>query len=159
MYTSNSWHYSCPRSVCCQSIVSHVSEYIWISNFFFADSASVLTYPVNPAYESSPLRIRSPEWKFLNTLWIRNCALWTLNPEFLFIQWHKEIEPFLNREYSSTMSSSETMARGSQSGRVKRRDESFKTSAWKLSSRLFSRPYWPPLGPGSPRMGQPKIVR
>ena len=37
--------------------------------------------------------------------------------------------------------------RGSQSGRVKRRDESFKpVLSWKLLSRLFSRPDWPPLG-------------
>ena len=43
--------------------------------------------------------------------------------------------------------------RGSQSGREKRRDESFQVGAkesfartWKLSSRLFSRPDWLPLG-------------
>ena len=35
-------------------------------------SASVHTYPVNPAYESATFWIRSPEWKFLNELWIRN---------------------------------------------------------------------------------------
>ena len=36
--------------------------------FFFADTVSVHTYPVNP----SGIRIRnSPEWKFLNTLWMR----------------------------------------------------------------------------------------
>ena len=36
--------------------------------FFFSDTVSVHTYPVNP----SGIRIRnSPEWKFLNTLWIR----------------------------------------------------------------------------------------
>ena len=30
-------------------------------------------------YGESGIRIRSPEWKFLNTLWIRN--VWTLNPD------------------------------------------------------------------------------
>ena len=29
-------------------------------------------YPVNPAYEFANFWIRSPEWKFLNKLWIRN---------------------------------------------------------------------------------------
>ena len=41
-------------------------------HLFFADSASVHTYPVNPADESTFFLIRSPEWKLLNTLWIRN---------------------------------------------------------------------------------------
>ena len=40
-------------------------------------------------------------------------------------------------------SSSETKG---QSGREKRRDESFQARTWKLSSRLFSRPDWLPLG-------------
>ena len=48
------------------------ATFLWIRNFFFADSSSVHTYPVNPAYESAPFWTRSPEWKFLNTLWIRN---------------------------------------------------------------------------------------
>ena len=48
---------------------THVSGYFLIRNFFFfADTVSVHTYPVNP----SGIRIRnSPEWKFLNTLWMR----------------------------------------------------------------------------------------
>ena len=50
----------------------HVSGYFWIRNFLFPDTASVHTYPVNPAYESATFWIRSPEWKLLNTLWIRN---------------------------------------------------------------------------------------
>ena len=50
----------------------HVSGYFWIRNFLFPDTASVHTYPVNPAYESPTFWMRSPEWKFLNTLWIRN---------------------------------------------------------------------------------------
>ena len=36
--------------------------------------------------------------------------------------------------------------RGSQTGREKRRDERFQVPTWKLSSRLFSRPDWLPLG-------------
>ena len=51
---------------------SHVSGYFWIRNFFFPDTASVHTYPKNPAYESTTFLICSPEWKFLNTLWIQN---------------------------------------------------------------------------------------
>ena len=31
----------------------HVSDYFWIHNFFFPDTASVHTYPVNPADESA----------------------------------------------------------------------------------------------------------
>ena len=49
-----------------------VSGYFSIRNFFFPGTASVRTYPVNPAYESTTFWIRSPEWKFLNTLWIWN---------------------------------------------------------------------------------------
>ena len=43
-----------------------------IRNFFFADTASVHTYPMNAANESAIFWIRSPEWKFLNVPWIRN---------------------------------------------------------------------------------------
>ena len=50
----------------------HVSGYFWIRNLSFLDTASVHMNPVNPAYESATFWIRSPEWKFLNTLWIRN---------------------------------------------------------------------------------------
>ena len=42
------------------------------ATFSFADSASVHTYLVNPAYQSATFWTRSSEWKFLNTLWIRN---------------------------------------------------------------------------------------
>ena len=38
----------------------------------FPDLAFVHTYPVDPAYESATFLIRSPEWKFLNTLLIWN---------------------------------------------------------------------------------------
>ena len=56
--TTSSWHYSCARSVCCRWIVllgpvHNVSGYFWIRNFFFAYSAFVHTYPVNPANESA----------------------------------------------------------------------------------------------------------
>ena len=51
---------------------THVSGYFWIRNLSFPDTASVHMHPVNPAYESATFLIRSPEWKFLNTLWIRN---------------------------------------------------------------------------------------
>ena len=51
---------------------SHVSGYFWIRNLFFQDSTSVHKYPVYTAYESPAFWIRSPEWKFLNTLWIRD---------------------------------------------------------------------------------------
>ena len=48
---------------------------IWLNpQFFFAESAFVHTNPVHPAYESATFWIRSPEWKFLNKLWIRNCV-------------------------------------------------------------------------------------
>ena len=51
---------------------THVSGYFWIRNLSFPDTASVHMHPVNPAYESATFLIRSPEWKFLNRLWIRN---------------------------------------------------------------------------------------
>ena len=50
----------------------YVSGDFLIRNIFFQDSASVHTYSEYPAYESPNFWIRSPEWKFLNTLWIRN---------------------------------------------------------------------------------------
>ena len=50
----------------------HVSGYFWIRNFFFPDTDSVHTYPVNPTYESAIFWIRSPEWKVLNALWLLN---------------------------------------------------------------------------------------
>ena len=101
LYTSNSWHYSCPRSVCCQSIVSYVSEYLnpqlFLCGFGFRSYVS----------GESGIRIRT----FLNPLSrveIFECAM---NPEscvdaksrIFLIRWHNEIELFLNREYLSTM--------------------------------------------------------
>ena len=49
-------------------------------------AASVLTYPVNPAYE-----ICSPERKFFNTLWLRNRA--DAKSKYSVIRWRNKIEP------------------------------------------------------------------
>ena len=94
-YNSSSWRNSCPRSVCCRWIVflghiHNVSGYFWIRNFFFADSASVHTYPANPAYESATFFIRSLGWEFLNTLRIRNRM--NANSGYFFIRWHNNLE-------------------------------------------------------------------
>ena len=59
--------------------------------FFFADSTSVHTYPGNLAYESATFWIRSPEWKFSNTLRIRNLV--DAKSGYIFIQWRHKIEP------------------------------------------------------------------
>ena len=70
---------------------SHVSGYFWIRNFFFPGTASIHTYPVNPANESTTFWIRSPEWKFLNTLWLRNRV--DAKPrDIFFIRWRNKIE-------------------------------------------------------------------
>ena len=61
------------------------------ATFSFADSASVHTYPVNPAYESATFWIRSPEWKFLDTPWIRNRV--DAKSGYFFIRWCNKIEP------------------------------------------------------------------
>ena len=79
---------SCER---CLSRRPHVSRYFWIRNFFFADTASVHTYPENPAEKSANFLIRTPEWKFLNTLWIRNRV--DAKSGYLFFQWRNKIEP------------------------------------------------------------------
>ena len=61
---------------------THVSGYFWILNFFFPDTASVITYRVNPTYESATFWFRSPEWKFFNTLkYFESGIVWTLNPD------------------------------------------------------------------------------
>ena len=49
-------------------------------------AASVLTYPVNPAY-----KICSPERKFFNTLWIRNRV--DAKSKYFVIRWRNKIEP------------------------------------------------------------------
>ena len=41
----------------------HVPGYFWVRNFFFADAASVHTYPANPEHESATFWIRFPEKK------------------------------------------------------------------------------------------------
>ena len=70
--------------------IHNVSGYFWIRNFFFADSASVHTYPANPAYESATFFICSPGWEFLNTLRIRNRM--NAKSGYFFIRWHNNLE-------------------------------------------------------------------
>ena len=75
-----------------------VSGYFSIRNFFFPGTASVHTYPVNPAYESTTFWIRSPEWKFLITLWIRNRV--DAKPRDIFLSGDvTRSSPVLYREY------------------------------------------------------------
>ena len=64
-------------------------DIFWIRNLSFLNTASVQTHPVNPAYESATFWIRSPEWKFLNTLWIRNRG----NAKFEYFLSGNKIEP------------------------------------------------------------------
>ena len=61
-----------PISVVSSTGIYFFYGYFWIPNFFFPDTASVYTYSVNPAYQSTTFWIRIPELKFLNILWIRN---------------------------------------------------------------------------------------
>ena len=70
----------------------HVFWYFWIRTFFFLDTASVHTYPVNAAYESAPFWIRSSLER--GNFWIRyeSGIVWTLNPG-IFIRWRNKIEP------------------------------------------------------------------
>ena len=68
-----------------------ISGYFWIRNSFFPDTASVHTYLVNPQYESATFWIRSPEWKFLNTLWIQNRV--DAKSGYFFIRRRNKIEP------------------------------------------------------------------
>ena len=42
------------------------------TNAWYYHFSDVHTYPMNPAYESATFWIQSPEWKFMNALWIRN---------------------------------------------------------------------------------------
>ena len=76
----------------------HVSRYFWIRNFFFADTPSVHMYPENPAEESANFLIRTPEWKFLNTLWIRN-RMDAKSGHFFFFSDITRSSPVLYREY------------------------------------------------------------
>ena len=85
------------NNICSQTIQKeirtrqHVPGHFWIGNYFFTDSASVHTYPRNPACESATFWIRSPERKFLNTY--ESGIVWTLNPYIFFIQWRHKIQP------------------------------------------------------------------
>ena len=69
-----------------------VSGYFWIHNFFSLDTASVHSYPwIRQPDESATFWIRSPSWKFLNTLWIRNRV--DAESGYFFIRWLNKIEP------------------------------------------------------------------
>ena len=65
--------------------------YYGISILTFKSSAPSTRSPVNPAYESATFWIRSPEWNFFNTLWIRN----RVDPKskYIFTPWRNKIEP------------------------------------------------------------------
>ena len=56
---------------------------------------------LNPPHESATFLIRSPEWKFLNTVWIWNRvgAKSGYIYIYIFIRWRNKIEPVLYREY------------------------------------------------------------
>ena len=73
-------------------------------HLFFADSNSVHTYSVNLADESTFFLIRYPEWKLLNTLWIRNRV--DAKSGHIFIQWPNNIEsrPILFKTTTCTLS-------------------------------------------------------
>ena len=62
-------HVTCCNTGTANHIVrSRLLVFVLIRNFFFPNTVSVNTYSANPAYESAIFLIRSPEWKFLNTL-------------------------------------------------------------------------------------------
>ena len=68
-----------------------VSEYFLIRNSSFADSASNHMYPVNLKNETATFWICSPEWKFLNTLWIRKGV--DTKSGYFCIWWRNKIKP------------------------------------------------------------------
>ena len=92
------------------------ATFLWIRNFFFADSASVHTYPVNPAYESGTFF--KPALQSGN-FWIRyeSGIVWTVTevtrisvqplyfinhtPTVLYNQKYKEYEITKNVEIST----------------------------------------------------------
>ena len=71
---------------------THVSEYFWICNLSFLDSASVHMHPVNPAYESA---LQS------GNFWIRyeSGIVWTLNPDIFLSGDVTRSSPVLYRKY------------------------------------------------------------
>ena len=91
------------NDICSQTIqkeirtCQHVPGHFWIRNYFFTDSASVHTYPRNPACESATFWIRYPERKFLNTY--ESGIVWTLNPYFFLSSDVTRFSPVLYREY------------------------------------------------------------
>ena len=52
---------------------------------------------MNLKNESATFWIRSPEWKFLNTLWIQNCV--NAKSGYFYIRWRNKIRPVLYPEY------------------------------------------------------------
>ena len=70
----NKWIKKWKINIFFSSSITLIIPRTWVRTLFFADSASVHTYLVNPAYESTSFGIHSRlECKFLlNTLWIRN---------------------------------------------------------------------------------------
>ena len=71
----------CP--FCCSFLFCFVFLVVCLFVFKLTNSIS---YSVNPAKESATFWIRFPEWKFLNTLWIRN-RVDTKSGFFFFIWW------------------------------------------------------------------------
>ena len=72
---------------------SYVSRNFWIRNFFFANSASVHTYPVRPAYES----VRQTG-NFL--IRYESAIAWTLIPDMFLSSDVTTSSPVLYHEYS-----------------------------------------------------------
>ena len=70
---------------------THVAGYFWILNLSFPHTVSVHMHSRNPAYEFATFWIRSPEWKFLNALWIRNRV--DAKSGYFSIRWREKIEP------------------------------------------------------------------
>ena len=66
------------------------SRRIRIRNSSFADSASNHMYPVNLKNETATFWICSPEWKFLNTLWIRKGV--DTKSGYFCIRWRNKIK-------------------------------------------------------------------
>ena len=75
-------------------------QFIWQMQMVFKEffqghttqmNEPIHTYLVNQAHQSATFRIRSAEWKFLNTLWIRNRM--DAKSGYIFIRWRNKIEP------------------------------------------------------------------
>ena len=71
----------------------HVSGDFCIRKFFYADTPSVHTCPPYTLGVSGDFCIRSPEWKFLHTLW--SGYVWTLVSVYFCICWRHSIRTSL----------------------------------------------------------------